>query len=45
MFTRNLSRTEISEVLDVPEPLVKSRLYEGMVRLRARQSPELTVVA
>ncbi len=37
-YAEDLSRTEISEVLDVPEPLVKSRLYEGMVRLRAHDS-------
>ena len=37
-YAENLSRTEISEVLDVPEPVVKSRLYEGMVKLRANDS-------
>jgi RNA polymerase sigma-70 factor (ECF subfamily) len=37
-YAEDLSRTEISEVLDVPEQVVKSRLYEGMVRLRAHDS-------
>ena len=34
-YAEDLSRAEIAEVLDLPEPLVKSRLYEGMVRLRS----------
>jgi len=33
-YVENLSRTEIAEVLDVAEPLVKSRLFEGLKRLR-----------
>ncbi len=37
-YAEDLSRTEIAEVLDLPEPLVKSRLYEGMVRLRTHES-------
>ena len=37
-YTENLSRTEIAEVLDLPEALVKSRLYEGLVRLRGHNS-------
>ncbi|MGH7151667.1 MAG: sigma-70 family RNA polymerase sigma factor [Planctomycetota bacterium] len=34
-----LSRGEIAEVLDVPESVMKSRLFEGMRRLRARLPP------
>lgn len=37
-YAENLSRAEIAEVLDLLEPLVKSRLYEGMVKLRAHDS-------
>ena len=37
-YAENLSRLEIAEVLDLPEPVVKSRLYEGMVKLRAHDS-------
>lgn len=37
-YTENLSRTEIAEVLDLPEALVKSRIYEGLVKLRGRNS-------
>ena len=37
-YAEDLSRAEIAEVLDLPEPLVKSRLYEGMVRLRTHDS-------
>jgi len=37
-YAEDLSRTEIAEVLDLPEPIVKSRLYEGMVRLRTHDS-------
>jgi len=33
-YTEGLSRAEIAEILDIPEPLVKSRLYEGIERLR-----------
>ncbi|MCI0587793.1 MAG: sigma-70 family RNA polymerase sigma factor [Planctomycetes bacterium] len=34
-----LARGEIAEVLGVPESVVKSRLFEGMKRLRARLPP------
>jgi RNA polymerase sigma-70 factor (ECF subfamily) len=37
-YAEDLSRAEIAEVLDLPEPIVKSRLYEGMVKLRAHDS-------
>lgn len=37
-YAEDLSRAEIAEVLDIPEPVVKSRLYEGMTRLRADES-------
>jgi RNA polymerase sigma-70 factor (ECF subfamily) len=37
-YAENLSRAEIADVLDLPEPLVKSRLYEGMVILRTHDS-------
>lgn len=37
-YAEDLSRQEIAEVLEIPEPVVKSRLYEGMVKLRAHDS-------
>lgn len=37
-YAEELSRSEIAQVLGIPEPLVKSRLYEGMVQLRAHDS-------
>lgn len=37
-YAEELSRADIALVLDLPEPLVKSRLYEGMVNLRAHDS-------
>ncbi len=37
-YTEELSRVEIAEVLDLPESLVKSRLYEGLVKLRRHDS-------
>jgi len=37
-YVEDLSRTDIAEVLDLPEQVVKSRLYEGMVKLRAHDS-------
>lgn len=37
-YAEDLSRIEIAEVLDLAEPVVKSRLYEGMVKLRAHDS-------
>jgi RNA polymerase sigma-70 factor (ECF subfamily) len=37
-YAEGLSRVEIAQILDIPEPLVKSRLYEGMVQLRADDS-------
>jgi RNA polymerase sigma-70 factor (ECF subfamily) len=33
-YAEGLSRAEIAEVVEVPESLVKSRLYEGMKKLR-----------
>ena len=33
-YVEGLSRAEIADVLDVPEPLVKSRLFEGVKALR-----------
>lgn len=33
-YVEDLSRAEIADVLDLPEPLVKSRLFEGMKNLR-----------
>jgi RNA polymerase sigma-70 factor (ECF subfamily) len=33
-YTEGLSRAEIAEVLEIPEKLVKSRLYDGLERLR-----------
>jgi RNA polymerase sigma-70 factor (ECF subfamily) len=35
-YVEDLSRTEIAEVLEVPESVVKSRLFEGLKRLRER---------
>jgi RNA polymerase sigma-70 factor (ECF subfamily) len=37
-YAEDLSRTEIAEILDLPETVVKSRLYEGMVQLRSHDS-------
>jgi RNA polymerase sigma-70 factor (ECF subfamily) len=37
-YAEGLSRAEIADVLDLSESLVKSRLYEGMVKLRAHDS-------
>ncbi len=37
-YAEDLSRAEIAEGLELPEPVVKSRLYEGMVKLRAHDS-------
>ncbi len=37
-YAEDLSRAEIALVLDLPEPLIKSRLYEGMVSLRTHDS-------
>lgn len=33
-YVEDLSRVEVAEVLDIPESLVKSRLFEGLERLR-----------
>lgn len=33
-YVEDLTRAEIAEVLDVPEPVVKSRLFEGLRKLR-----------
>jgi RNA polymerase sigma-70 factor (ECF subfamily) len=37
-YTEELSRSEIAEVLDIPESVVKSRLFEGLKRLREHSS-------
>ena len=37
-YSEGLSRLEIAEVLDLPESVVKSRLYEGIVKLRDHPS-------
>lgn len=37
-YAENLSRAEIAHVLGVPESVVKSRLYEGLERLRKHTS-------
>jgi RNA polymerase sigma-70 factor (ECF subfamily) len=37
-YVEDLSRAEIAEVLDIPEPLVKSRLFEGIRHLRVQAS-------
>ncbi|MFC1572049.1 RNA polymerase sigma factor [Candidatus Eisenbacteria bacterium] len=37
-YAENLSRADIAEVLDLPESIVKSRLYEGLVKLRQHAS-------
>jgi len=34
-YVEDLPRSEIAEVLDLPESVVKSRLFEGLKRLRA----------
>lgn len=33
-YAESLSRTEIAEILDLPESVVKSRLFEGLNKLR-----------
>lgn len=37
-YAENLSRQEIAEVLDLPESVVKSRLFEAVERLREQAS-------
>jgi len=37
-YVEDLSRTEIAEVLDIPETVVKSRIFEGLTRLREHAS-------
>lgn len=37
-YVEDLSRLEIAEVLDLSEPLVKSRLFEGLKKLREYSS-------
>jgi len=37
-YAEGLTRAEIAHVLDLPEPLVKSRLYDGIQRLRRHAS-------
>jgi len=34
-YVEELSRAEIAEVLDIAEPLVKSRIFDGLQKLRA----------
>jgi RNA polymerase sigma-70 factor (ECF subfamily) len=38
-YVENLSRVEIAEILDLPESVVKSRLFEGIQKLRACVPP------
>jgi RNA polymerase sigma factor (sigma-70 family) len=37
-YTENLSRSEIAEVLDISESVVKSQLFEGLEKLRNHPS-------
>lgn len=37
-YVEELSRAEIAEVLEIPEPVVKSRLFEGLKKLREHAS-------
>lgn len=37
-YTERLTRAEIAEVLEIPESVVKSRLYEGLEKLRQHSS-------
>jgi len=37
-YVEDLSRTEIAEVLDLPESVVKSRIFEGLKKLREHVS-------
>ena len=37
-YAEDLSRAEIAEVLEIPESYVKSRLYEGLEKLRQHRS-------
>lgn len=37
-YVEDLSRTEIAEVLDLPESVVKSRIFEGLKKLREHAS-------
>ena len=37
-YAENLSRSEIAYVLDIPESVVKSRLFEGLKKLREHSS-------
>ena len=38
-YVEDLSRSEIAEVLEIPESVVKSRLFEGLKLLREQVSP------
>ena len=38
-YVEDLSRPEIAEVLDIPETVVKSRIFEGLRKLRQHISP------
>jgi len=37
-YVEDLSRTEIAEVLDIPESVVKSRIFQGLKKLREHAS-------
>lgn len=37
-YVEDLSRTEIADVLGIPEPVVKSRIFEGLKKLREQAS-------
>lgn len=37
-YVEGLSRAEVADVLDLPESVVKSRLYEGLTKLREHTS-------
>ena len=37
-YVEDLSRAEIAEVLDLPESVVKSRLFESLKKLREQAS-------
>ena len=37
-YVEDLSRLEIAEVLDIPESVVKSRIFEGLKKLREHAS-------
>ena len=43
-YTEGLSRSEIAQVLDITESVVKSRLYEGLEKLRGHALPGLGLI-